>query len=354
MWGKFLAVFLCPIDAVVAHVADGDLSSCSACSEGRPGSILIQQHTLLHDLAAPGHTSALAQSHSLSNTMQQLAARLPNGSTKELLESFKVCGSCTNWQRLGEEHDGGYLVCMDAVPNSQLRAAYSIGISDRDQFSLDVYNTFHVPVYQLDCTVANPASICPDCHFSQVCIKGASGAGAHPVGPNMDLTEVLTNTGQSEAPRGSLIMKMDIEGSEWPVFADGAFDVSKFQQIVLEFHGIDQEASHAQFAQAMRNILAANFRVAHIHGNNWGFMYNKEGASIPNVLEVTMLLDAPALPTCVAQPTLSPLDKVNSPLRPALSPFVNLEPTLAPPVFAPPLPDQSEISGALDKEEEQS
>merc|ERR1719414_1942179 len=202
-------------------------------------------------------------------TFQSLAAGLPEGPTKEMMTRLKVCASCTEWRRLGEEHDGGYLVCIDGLQEGKLRAAYSMGVEKHDKFSDDIYALLKAPVHQFDCTVSGPANPCEGCHFHKVCLAGQYGGGSHPDGPNMNMQQVLEYTGQASAPDDSLIMKMDVEGAEWPIYADGQSGLNKFKELIFEFHDLVMEDNHPQYACALRNIENAGFRVAHIHGNNW-------------------------------------------------------------------------------------
>ena len=62
------------------------------------------------------------QDMTLADSIQELTKRLPPGDTKELFQSFSICGNCETWQRFGENHDGGYLSCMDNMKNGNLFA----------------------------------------------------------------------------------------------------------------------------------------------------------------------------------------------------------------------------------------
>lgn len=248
----------------------------------------------------------------LSRTIEQLAAKLPEGPTKEMLSRLKVCASCTEFRRIGERLDGGYLVCMDGLERGKIRAAYSMGIEFHDVFSQDIYNLLKVPVHQFDCTVERPAMNCEECHFNKICMNGINGSGGHPKGPNMNMQQMLELTGQAEAPEDSLIMKMDIEGSEWAVYADGQSGLEKFKQLVFEFHWLAQERHHEQYATALRNIENAGFKVAHIHGNNNRYFYEVDGYLVPRVLEVTFVKNNPSLEKCETRQHLHPLDHDNN------------------------------------------
>jgi hypothetical protein len=230
---------------------------------------------------------------------------------------------------------------MDGM-RGQIRAAYSMGVEQHDLFSEHVNYRLKVPVHQLDCTVDRPATrkrYCRDCHFYQVCLKGdkpwrspdgkgggdwEGKAGGHPIGPNMNMRQILNITGQTDAPNNSLFMKMDIEGSEWPIFAtaDAYTGLEKFKQIILEFHSLQLRKNHAVYASALKNIQDHGFRVVHIHGNNnkglFGtFLEDGNYYQVPIMLEVTFARDVPDL-ACEARQRLHPLDHDNHLKYPSL------------------------------------
>jgi len=262
----------------------------------------------------------LAADRKLSQTIATIAQKLPDGPTRELLHSFAVCTSCSEFKRLGELSDGGYLTCMDGLEGN-VRAAYSMGVRDNDRWSDDIYQLLSVPVNQFDCTVEGSPEKCAGCHFFQACLKGDNGQGGFPGKTSWTLQEALEQSGQGAASRASLLMKMDIEGSEWPILASSSTDqLQKFKQLLFEFHWLDKEYMHPNYLQAMQALSNAGFRVAHIHGNNYASMYNVHGYSIPSVNEVTFLLDSPQLESCLTNPELDPLDSANNPSAPELPP----------------------------------
>ena len=175
----------------------------------------------------------LDEGKALQATLEKYAATLPEGATKDLLRSFRVCGACQDFQRFGEPNDGGYLMCMDHMYG--VTAAYSMGVEHHDKWSGDVAATWHVPVYQMDCTVKEAAQVCPGCHFFRSCLSAPGGPK-----PAWTLAETLQHTGQGAAGDRTLFGKIDIEGSEWGALA--AADVSvlrRFRQLVIEFHRLN-------------------------------------------------------------------------------------------------------------------
>lgn len=232
--------------------------------------------------------------------------------TKSLFESFEVCGHCSTFQRFGEAHDGGYLMCMDGLKKGSVSAAYSLGVEHHDQWSRDVVQNLGVTVHQFDCTVTG--SDCEGCKFHKKCIVAADGK--HPVvgheTEGWGLEQALGETGQGSAPEGSLLMKMDIESSEWPIYAAEKPDVlRKFGELIVEFHGLEDAKRHEEYLRGMRHILDAGFKVAHLHGNDYQGMYNVGSLAIPKVLEVTFVHGSMRPNGCSVEQIYDKLDTPN-------------------------------------------
>lgn len=255
----------------------------------------------------------LVESIRLDDELQRVASTLPEGPTKSLLQSFKICASCNNWKRFGSPHDGGYLMCMDRLKKGHTTAALSLGVNDDDQWAADVQRGLSVPVHQFDCTVSEaPIGQCRECHFHRICLAGPNGEGA-PLGKSSaTLAEIVGMVSGGKQPdRRSLVMKMDISGAEWPVLAASHEGLDTFNQLVFEFHSLDREQKHPEYLMAMQNLASAGFQVLHIHGNNWGGVYSKDGYSIPSVLEVTLTSEDEPSPACQQQRRLD-LDAANN------------------------------------------
>ena len=251
----------------------------------------------------------LEEGLALQAAFEDYAATLPDGATKDLLRSFRVCGDCQNFRRFGEPHDGGYLMCMDHMHG--VTAAYSVGVEQHDKWSGDVNGAWHVPVYQMDCTVSKPAQMCPGCQFFRNCLSTPGGPQ-----PSWTLAETLQQTGQGAAADRSLFGKIDIEGSEWGALATAdVATLRKFRQLAVEFHWLDRSYKHADYLKAIQNLQAAGFRVVHLHGNNFSPMYNAQEFQIPSVVEVTFDANAASMATCLSDQKMRPLDSANNALK---------------------------------------
>eukprot|EP00434_Breviolum_minutum_P004307 symbB.v1.2.003796.t3/scaffold192.1/size616647/7 len=128
------------------------------------------------------------------------------------------------------------------------------------------------------------------------------------------LEEAIEHSKMLKVPDRSLLMKMDIEASEWPVLANTSIEtLKKFRQLIIEFHGLDSEDRHAEYVSVMHRLLRdGGFQVVHLHGNNCCPAYEKEGFKIPVVIELTLDALANQLTSCQDPKDLE-LDKPNNP-----------------------------------------
>lgn len=286
-------------------------------------SITLKESARDAALMGDGMENARAESLRTSLMMQNIAEELPEGDTKSLLRTFRICSSCNRFVRVGESNDGGYLICPEHFKEQPLLGAYSMGIANHDKLSHDINNLTNAPVFQFDCTVDGPAQNCKDCHFYKVCLEGEADR-ERPQGMEgktfWTLPEVMANTSKADVPDRSLFLKIDIEGPEWPIFAESHSSwLKKFNQIVCEFHGLQKEEKHKQYLQAMQALLGAGFQVAHLHGNNCGEVYKKGKYFITSVIEVTFVSKGGTLDNCLESEPINPLDAPNLPENPEVS-----------------------------------
>jgi hypothetical protein len=92
------------------------------------------------------------------------------------------------------------------------------------------------------------------------------------------------------SPTERLILKIDIEGSEWDVFdAASEAELGRFSQIIGEFHDFDKVLDRRWCERAQRVLakLRAQFDVVHVHGNNYGTYEVIANVPIPSVFELS-------------------------------------------------------------------
>jgi len=230
-----------------------------------------------------------AQSKALDHIIQSYAKKLEPGATYDFLRALRLCAPCNKFTRVGEDNDGGYVMCQDGLDKG-LTGAYSYGINGFDGWGMSVASKYHIPLNEYDCTNANEPAVCSGCtvHFHGECILNND---ATPKTSFKTLTQQMYEAGDAKAKDRSLLLKIDVEAAEWKVLKEEPVEnLRKFRQIVAEFHWINQDHNHGLYAAAVQKIEQAGFAVSHLHGNNHGGGLQHFGEySIPNVFEVTYI-----------------------------------------------------------------
>jgi len=208
--------------------------------------------------------------------------------------------------RFGNVNDGGYLLCTNLMAAAQ--SGYSYGINGEDAWGCDVAAQTGIPIHQYDCFNTTVPT----------CAGGSTIFHAECVGPERAMIdnrpfETIAGHIQANGDAGKrLLMKMDVEGSEWrsltaaPDHVLGAID-----QLAAEFHRVEE--AHFLDTAARLNQF---FYVAHIHQNNYDCRpgYDPFPGPVFEVLFVNKRI-AVANPSVSARGP-SPLDAPNAPALP--------------------------------------
>jgi hypothetical protein len=185
--------------------------------------------------------------------------------------------------RKGRNGDGGY-VMLDAGIEG---VAYSLGVNDEVSWDVDMVKA-GCQVYQYDHTVSSAPVTHPSIHF----FKTGIAAENSPDGVFKSLEYLLETNGHRG--RRDLILKMDIEGSEWEVIEGlQTSTLDQFSQILAEWHF--PEFSNIADPEELERVLSVfeklnqTHQVIHVHANNYGRMGIIGGVSLVEGLEVTYL-----------------------------------------------------------------
>ncbi|MEM1243936.1 MAG: hypothetical protein AAGG80_03855 [Pseudomonadota bacterium] len=183
--------------------------------------------------------------------------------------------------RVGNEADGGYIM---ANHFEKIDAAYSFGI-DTDVSWDKFIAEKSIPVFMYDHTIEALPEQHKNFHFFR------TGLCGKPNLPNMkDIGSLLKENGHLGK---NLLMKMDIEGYEYPAF-DAMTDeeIGCFSQIVCEIHHLHDLfyniQRHELISRCLKKILKQMYCV-HIHANNVGSVACSNGIEIPSLLELTFV-----------------------------------------------------------------
>jgi hypothetical protein len=162
--------------------------------------------------------------------------------------------------RVGNAHDGGYLVCENLLGN--VKTAYSYGISGEDGWGCDVSRRLGVGVHEYDCfDLRQPA--CPGGRliFHPECV--GTTRTVEDGRPFDSLAGQFERNGDSG---NRLLVKIDVEGAEWPAFQQAPDSVFEhIDQLVVEFHRTEDSMTYPRIIERLKRF----FVVAHVHYNNY-------------------------------------------------------------------------------------
>lgn len=184
--------------------------------------------------------------------------------------------------RLGAASDGGYL-----IPNclSKVTACFSPGVFFQTDFEDDLARIFGIPCHLCDPAHDQPAKFHHLHTFDRISI-------AYDGQPS---SKTLSEWVSEYSPQsGDLILSMDIEGAEYPVFANEPPQfLARFNIITFELHSLYQLHSESfvrdVFIPMFQNLLDL-FDIIHVHPNNKTYYANATGiGALTDCLELTLL-----------------------------------------------------------------
>jgi hypothetical protein len=200
-------------------------------------------------------------------------------SVLRLLRPYRLAGAAK--RRVGRFFDGGY-VMLDQFAG--VEAAYSLGVNDDVSWDLDIAR-LGIPVFQYDHTIARLPEEHPLFHWKPKCLSGIADEEA-----GVETLERLIQQNEHERAT-NLLLKCDIEGSEWTLLEHTPNRVlQQFSQIVVEVHnmGLLAHMHHANnIRKALLNLTTAH-RVVHVHANNCVGWEIIGGVPVPLILELTL------------------------------------------------------------------
>lgn len=210
--------------------------------------------------------------------------------------------------RIGSATDGGYVMLDDFAGND---LALSFGVDINADWDLDVVKR-GVKIQQYDHSIPVAPILHPDIAFFKKMIA-ADGASEEAT----SIHEILAEANVTRD--ASVILKIDIESSEWPVL-DACLDadLARFSQILIEFHDIDRAIDPYWMRTANHVItkLHRHFQSYHVHANNWSPMVAIGNVYFPSTLEVSFANRSRYEFEETDELFPTKLDRPNNPLRP--------------------------------------
>jgi hypothetical protein len=184
------------------------------------------------------------------------------------------------YTRYGTPNDGGYVMCSDIYPGSD--CLVSMGVERNVDFEVDLAKRIK-NIHMYDYSVATLPKPVPGGKFFQE--KIGLGHGETSV-------DDCVRRMRDEA-KGDLLLKMDIEGSEWNVLSV-ATRLNEFRQITVEMHWmmyLGDDAFYEKVVKALSNLRKTHTPVL-VHANNNQPLMVMGACPVPNVFEVLYLRTA--------------------------------------------------------------
>jgi hypothetical protein len=183
------------------------------------------------------------------------------------------------YTRFGDDLDGGYVLSNEIELGTN---CISVGAGTNISFDCAISSIVD-EVHLYDHTISALPQVAPaNVKFFQ------KGLGSKTGGDYLSLGDCV-----AKFPiESSLILKMDIEGAEWHILdADDLIDLSRFDQIAIEFHSFYDVLDQGFYHNVVRVLKKLNesHHVINVHANNWGKFEIVANVPFPDVLEVTYI-----------------------------------------------------------------
>jgi hypothetical protein len=205
-----------------------------------------------------------------------------------LLSALTTYNVNSNKIRIGNQHDGGYIINDLIVKNT--KRLISVGIGGEDNFELqwaEKFPTTFIEAYDGTYPCNNLCNKFPD-----------------RINKNIFYVHNDVGYGDKQIPLNTIVdskegvlLKVDIEGGEYTAF-DNLYPDRNLTGLILEIHDLHIPEN----CQKIAKIITENFKnllLFHVHGNSWGGMFDlnltpsvNDGILIkrfPHVLELTFI-----------------------------------------------------------------
>jgi hypothetical protein len=193
-----------------------------------------------------------------------------------LLENLKInVVSGLDFERFGASGDGGYIMLNDLKKTDFLISA---GIGDNSSFENALMQRISGGI-AIDHTVPNFKASSANLEVIHQRLTSA-------LEPNsLTLQKLIERNAAND-----YLLKLDIEGDEWAILQKvSPLDLSKFRQIIVEFHWLYSITDFNQFNKMNSVLRRLNYSHATVacSANNWGDFQEIAGYQLPDVIEVT-------------------------------------------------------------------
>lgn len=208
-----------------------------------------------------------------------------------MLSNFKLYDTLLQKVRLGNYHDGGYVVALQSIAKSSALVSYGIGndISFENDYAYATGKNAYCFDHSIDAdSIVNRDDATKD--LIHIHKEGLSSF------KTVDCNNFLQHYKELNL-NGRVLFKADVEGHEAEYLLNT--DISELNKIttglIFEFHYLESPERRADLFKAMEK-LNEFYYLCHAHGNNYSFnfVYDEEIPNtnkvkqyyIPNVIEL--------------------------------------------------------------------
>lgn len=221
---------------------------------------------------------------------------------------------CDDLTRLGNNFDGGYIVSKKIIENSEILISFGYSYEPSFEYDYIKHASGQVFIYDYSCSSfklierflesflkfifrINRKKKGPKFYF-QTLIEHLSFIKNSRV--NFHQKKIIGNFSENKKKffeststiknifkkikHDKVVLKCDIEGSEYEIIDDFLNYQDKIDLAVIEFHNLEKDLK--KFTDGVKKILKY-FSIVHIHGNNYNPLLND--VNLPSVPEITFI-----------------------------------------------------------------
>lgn len=188
--------------------------------------------------------------------------------------------------RIGNKHDGGYIINELIAQNST--RLISIGMGSEDEFERDWFSKYHTYIEAYDGTYP--------CQHMCTEYRDYINKKIFYVNHNVGYGEKSIPLETILADKQNTLLKVDVEGAEYTIFDN--VRLNNFTGLILEVHHLHVRENQTKLVDLINNNFS-DLILFHIHANSWGntfpLTFNKTDAdesqieNFPYVIELSFV-----------------------------------------------------------------